>query len=126
MDVPLDKMLARLSPQRQVRIAARTQELIAEVRTLAELRKAQKLTQQRMAEILGIKEESVSSIENRADLLISTLRKYVQAVGGKLTLQVTFPDRPTVVLSSLSSKIISAPRGDSATKTPGAGRRAAG
>lgn len=129
MSVPLDKMLARLTPERRARVEARTQELVAEVQTLAELRKAQKLTQQRLAKVLGVKQESVSNIENRADLLISTLRNYVQAAGGTLSLQVTFPDRPTVVLSSLGSTadgVRRRGRAKAGVKKPVARRRTAG
>ena len=101
--VPLSEVMARLSPERRARIEARTAELIAEELTLAELRKAQKLTQQKLAKTLGIKQESVSSIETRADMLLSTLRSYVRAVGGELSLKVTFPDRPAVELSTLKT-----------------------
>jgi DNA-binding XRE family transcriptional regulator len=99
--VPLSEVMARFSPERRAKIEARTAELIAEELTLAELRKAQKLTQQKLAKTLGIKQESVSSIETRADMLLSTLRGYVKAVGGELSLKVTFPDRPPVELSTL-------------------------
>jgi transcriptional regulator with XRE-family HTH domain len=72
--------------------------------TLQDLRKARELTQQRMAELLGIKQANVSRIEKRSDLLLSTLGSYVAAMGGRLRLVAEFPDRPPVVLSKLSGE----------------------
>lgn len=101
--VLLKEILARFSPESRARVDARAAELIATELSLAELRKAQKLTQQKLAKLLGIKQESVSSIETRADMLLSTLRGYVKAVGGDLTLKVSFPDRPSVELTTLKT-----------------------
>ena len=70
--------------------------------TLRELRKARKLTQARVAKKLGITQDSVSRLEKRSDLLLSTLRKTVKAMGGNLFLVAEFPDRPPVVLSGIS------------------------
>ena len=69
--------------------------------TLSDLRKARDLTQERMAEALEIGQEGVSRLERRSDLLLSTLRSYVEAMGGSLELVATFPDRPPVCLSGL-------------------------
>ena len=65
-------------------------------------RKARKLTQVRMAKQLGITQDSVSRLEKRSDLLLSTLRKTVEAMGGKLSLVAEFPDRAPVVLSGIA------------------------
>jgi transcriptional regulator with XRE-family HTH domain len=70
--------------------------------TLQELRRARKLTQVRMAKELGIGQDGVSKLEKRADLMISTLRKAVEALGGSLFLIADFPDRSPVVLSGIS------------------------
>jgi len=70
--------------------------------TLRELRKARKLTQVRIAKTLGIKQDSVSRLEKRSDVLLSTLRKTVEAMGGTLSLVAQFPDRGPVLLSALS------------------------
>jgi len=75
--------------------------LIADELTLRDLRKAQDLTQKRMAELLGIGQDNVSRLESRSDMLLSTLRSYIDAMGGSLELIVRFPDRPAVALSSL-------------------------
>jgi DNA-binding XRE family transcriptional regulator len=93
---------ARMPAARQAKIAARTQALLAEEMTLRDLRKAQKLTQEQMAVALNIGQDSVSRIEKRSDFLLSTLRTYVDAMGGSLELVVRFPDRAPVSLSSLA------------------------
>jgi hypothetical protein len=51
-----------------------------------------------MAKALGITQDSVSRLERRSDLLLSTLRKTVEAMGGNLSLVAEFPDRAPVVL----------------------------
>jgi transcriptional regulator with XRE-family HTH domain len=70
--------------------------------TLQELRRARRLTQVRMAKVLNIGQDGVSKLEKRADLMISTLRKTVEALGGRLSLMVEFPDRAPVVLSGIA------------------------
>lgn len=70
--------------------------------TLRELRKARKLTQVRLARKLGVTQDSVSRLEKRSDLLLSTLRKTIEAMGGNLSLIAEFPDRPPVVLSGIA------------------------
>ena len=80
----------------------RAAQLIAEEMTLRELRRARKLSQQRVAKELGIGQEGVSKIEKRADLMISTLRKTVEALGGSLALVAQFPDSEPVILSGIA------------------------
>jgi transcriptional regulator with XRE-family HTH domain len=63
--------------------------------TLQELRQARKLTQVRMAKTLGISQDGVSRLKKRSDLLLSTLRKSVEAMGGNLSLVAEFPDHVT-------------------------------
>jgi transcriptional regulator with XRE-family HTH domain len=70
--------------------------------TLQELRRARKITQVRLAQELGIGQDGVSKLEKRADLMISTLRKTVEAMGGSLSLVAEFPDREPVVLSGIA------------------------
>ena len=65
---------------------------------MRDLRKARKLTQERLAELLHMRQESVSRLEKRSDLLLSTLSSYIKAMGGELKLIVQFPDRPPVQL----------------------------
>ncbi|SRR5579884_3848678 len=102
MSVNVNDKIRRLSAGRRRKIEARAKELIAEEMTLRELRKARKLTQVRMARKLGITQDGVSRLEKRSDLLLSTLQKTVQAMGGNLSLVAEFPDRAPVVLSGLT------------------------
>ena len=99
----LEQKIASLSPVRRRKVEARTTELIAEEQSLRDLRRALTRTQERVAEDLGIGQEGVSRLEQRSDLLISTLRGYVEALGGSLRLVAEFPNRPPVVLSGLAA-----------------------
>lgn len=101
MATKLSDIMAQLPPERRAKIEARAQELILENMTLQDMRKARKLTQESMAELLGIRQDSVSRLEKRADLLLSTLRSYVKAMGGDLKIVAEFPDRPSVIISAL-------------------------
>src|SRR6266849_6337536 len=102
MPTNVDEIIRKLSPARRKKVEARAAELIAEEMTLRELRRASKLTQVRMAKKLGITQDSVSRLEKRSDLLLSTLRKTVRAMGGNLSLVAEFPDRAPVVLSGIA------------------------
>ncbi|MBK1621776.1 transcriptional regulator [Lamprobacter modestohalophilus] len=95
------EVMNSLPEERRARVEARADRLIAEEMTLRDLRKARDLTQVRMAERLGVGQDNVSRLEGRADMLLSTLRNYVQAMGGSLDLIARFPDRPDVTLSGL-------------------------
>jgi len=97
-----DKM-AELSERRRQRIEVRAAELTAEEMSLRDLRQAHRLTQARVGRALKIGQDGVSRLEQRSDLLISTLRGYVEALGGRLSLVAEFPDKDPVVLSGLAS-----------------------
>jgi DNA-binding XRE family transcriptional regulator len=101
----LERIRMELSPVRRKKVEARAAQLIAEEMTLQELRRARKLTQVRMAKALGIGQDGVSKLEKRADLMISTLRKTVEAMGGSLSLVAEFPDRAPVVLSGIAGDV---------------------
>jgi len=101
MGKTLKERLDKLPAARRAKIEARAEELLAEEMSLSDLRRARKLTQMRMAELLGIGQEGISRLEKRSDLLISTLRNYVSRMGGELDLIVRFPDRPAVLLQDL-------------------------
>lgn len=97
----LDQMIGSLSPKRREKIANRTKQLIAEEHALRRMREARGLTQVRIAELMRIRQDSVSRLESRSDLLLSTLKSYVEAMGGSLRLTVEFPDGVAAELSSL-------------------------
>ena len=107
--VSLEEMLARESEEFRESVKQRTAELIAEELNLREMRRLRKLTQARLSRKLKIGQEGVSRIEKRTDLYLSTLRSYVEGVGGKLSLVVEFPDRPPVILTGLGESDPSRP-----------------
>jgi len=84
----LKEKMDSLSPERRKKIEAMTAELITDEKSLRDLRHALALTQEHMAEVLGVGQESISRLEKRSDLLLSTLRGYVKAMGGELRLSL--------------------------------------
>src|SRR5882724_6751406 len=104
MAVNVNDKIRKLSPAQRKKVEARAEDLVAEEMTLRELRRARKLTQVRIAKTLGITQDSVSRLEKRSDLLLSTLRKTVEAMGGNLSLIAEFPDRAPVVISSIAEE----------------------
>ena len=101
MSTTLEEKMAALAPDRRERIEAETERLHQEYLTLQELRKAKALTQTQLAETLGIRQATVAKMEKRSDLMISTLRRHVEAMGGRLNLVVEFPGRMSVRLGGL-------------------------
>ena len=97
----LKEKMAELSPERRARIEAETERLHQEYLTLQELRKAKALTQVQLAATLGIRQATIAQMEKRSDLMLSTLRSYVEAMGGRLNLIVEFPDHTPVILTGL-------------------------
>lgn len=93
----LDDVLAELPKNRRERVEARAMELA----TLKDLRQASLQTQEQLAAVLGVGQDTISRLERRSDMLLSTLRQYVESMGGKLELVAQFPDRPPVVISQL-------------------------
>src|SRR5271163_1539444 len=98
MAVNVNDKLKKMSPAQRKKVESRAAELIVEEMSLRDLRRARKLTQVRMAKALGINQDSVSRLEQRSDLLLSTLRKTVEAMGGSLSIIAQFPDRKPVLL----------------------------
>lgn len=91
------------SAQDKKKIETRYKKIKEEYITLQNLRKARELTQERMAEILHVRQENISRLEKRTDMMLSTLRGYVQAMGGDLKLVVEFPNHAPLVLTGLSA-----------------------
>ena len=101
----LEDKLQELSPERRRRVDEQAVALIAEELSLRDLRKALNLTQEQLTESLQNRREGVFRLEQRTDLLLSTLQKHVAAMGGELQLIVQFPDRPPVRLSGLTTAL---------------------
>jgi transcriptional regulator with XRE-family HTH domain len=91
-----DDYMSKLSPERQAKIEARKNELLAEELTLKELRKAREFSQETLADVLGMRQGDLSKFERRADAYLSTIRRYVVAMGGTLDLIATFPNAKPV------------------------------
>lgn len=85
------ELRARMSPERQERNRAAMKATLAEM-PLAELRQARQMTQVTLAELLDTSQPEVSKIERRTDVYVSTLRRYVEAMGGTLEIVAQFPD----------------------------------
>jgi DNA mismatch repair protein MutH len=81
----------KISIEQKAKISERITEALAQM-PLAELRQARKLTQEQIARSMKIKQASVSKMEGQADMYISTLRKYITAMGGELEIVAKFPD----------------------------------
>jgi hypothetical protein len=80
------------------KIRARTRELVAREMSLRDLRHAVNKIQETLARTLNMGQDGVSRLEKRSDLLLSTLRNYVEAVGGNLTLVAQFPDKEPIAI----------------------------
>ncbi len=80
-----------MAPESRVRAGARTRAMLAEMH-LNELRRARALSQEALAERLGATQPEVSRIESRTDMYLSTLRRFVEAMGGELVIVAQFPD----------------------------------
>lgn len=94
-----------LSDERKQKIQARTDELEKEYLTLQELRKAAGLTQTEISRSLNIPQSNVSRLERESDMLLSTLRNYIDAIGGNLTISVELPNKPPICLNLLSDLV---------------------
>lgn len=101
MATTLRNMMEGLPAERRARIEAEADRLHEEYKTLQELRKARELTQVEIANSLNIRQATVAQMEKRSDLMISTLRGYIEGMGGKLKLVVEFPDRAPMQIAGI-------------------------
>jgi hypothetical protein len=92
----LDEFIGALPKEEQSAIETGFQTLNAEYMAMQDLRKAMAFTQEQIAGELHMDQSNLSKLEKRADLLLSTLRRYIEAMGGSLHLVAQFPDRPPV------------------------------
>jgi transcriptional regulator with XRE-family HTH domain len=99
MAIPLDDLLAKLPESERAAIQERAAELMQEVESLGQLRKAREQSQQALAKRLGIQQAAVSKLERRTDLYLSTLREFITALGGELEVVARFPDAPPVKIA---------------------------
>ena len=107
----LDEMIATLPAAQRRAVATRAEALIDEELSLRDLRKALQLTQSDVARRLKKGQDAVSRIEQRDDLLLSTLQSYVAAMNGELEVICRFKDRPAIrlVTGTLSDRAVTQP-----------------
>ena len=91
MTRPFNTLRKKMSPSAQKAAAEKSKQMLNEI-LLQELRQALQMSQERLAEILDTKQANVSRLERRTDMYISTLRCYIQAIGGELDIVARFPD----------------------------------
>jgi len=96
-----DHIVTLLPHDQQTIIAARQQDMTQEVESLRKLRQIAGKAQADIASALNITQPSVSKIEKQTDMHLSTLRNYVEAVGGELELTVKLPKRPVMRIHHL-------------------------
>ena len=91
MAKPFKLLREKMSLEAQRRSAAKTRKMLEEM-PLQELRQARALSQEQIAKTLSIRQASVSKLERRTDMYISTLRSYIKAMGGNLEIVAQFPE----------------------------------
>lgn len=91
-----------MTPEQRQAAAGRAETLAAQYLTMQQLRKARALTQAQLGEVLGKNQVGIAQLEKRSDMLLSTLRSYVEAMGGNLSLVVQFPDQEPVILAGIA------------------------
>ncbi len=107
----LERKLREISPARRKKIRSRARELAAREMSLRELRHAVNKTQKTVARTLNMGQDGISRLEKRSDLLLSTLRNYVEAVGGSLTLLAQFPDKGPITLGGFGEIVAAEEKG---------------
>src|SRR6516162_1728660 len=119
MPVPLKDVLDSLPSKRRADLDRRFKELVNEVESLKELRRISAKSQAKIAKTLKISQPAVSKIEKQTDMYLSTLRGYVEAIGGELDLVVRLPAHRPIRLPRLG-EALSAPAktGSSASRKP--------
>ena len=86
------ELIEAMPPERRQRLEKRFRNSVSAM-PLDALRKAREMTQLQLSEVLGVHQSEVSKIEHRADICVSTLVEYVEALGGHLEIRAVFPDR---------------------------------
>jgi DNA-binding XRE family transcriptional regulator len=90
------ELYGKLPSERRARIESWVKETLQRM-PLEELRQARQLTQTNLATALGVDQGSISKLERRTDMYLSTLRSYIEAMGGTLELRAVFPDGAVVI-----------------------------
>jgi transcriptional regulator with XRE-family HTH domain len=80
-----------MKPASQARASQRTAEMMRDM-PLQELRQARQFSQETLADALDTSQSSISKLERRVDVYVSTLRRYIQSMGGELDIVARFPE----------------------------------
>ncbi len=99
----LEDMLEEFDEAGKARIDAKADAIIHEVEGLSELRKLLDAKQTELAERLGVGQEGISRLERRSDMRLSTLRSYVEGLGGELEIVAKLPEGRRITLSRLGA-----------------------
>lgn len=91
MAKPFRSLRDKMAPEARAAAARKTQAMLRDM-PLQELRQARQLSQEQLAAILQVKQASISKLERRTDMYISTLRHFIEAMGGELEIMAKFPD----------------------------------
>jgi predicted transcriptional regulator len=93
----------RMSPESKKRAQMKA-EILSKDMDLAELRRARDLSQREIAEVLHVGQASIAKLERRTDMYLSTLRRFLNAMGAELEISARFPDRVVRIQSFESIK----------------------
>jgi len=102
MAKPISELINKLPPEVNAQATVKAAQMLTEM-SLSELRKEQGVTQVELADSLGIKQPNVAQMEQREDVYLSTLRSYLEALGGSLEVVARFPDGKTINIRPYSS-----------------------
>jgi transcriptional regulator with XRE-family HTH domain len=96
MAKPFKNLVEKMSAESRTRIRKRTRQMHSEM-ALQELRQAMHLTQQELADLLQMNQAAISKLEHQSDMYVSTLRRFVAAMGGELRIVAHFPQGDVVI-----------------------------
>jgi hypothetical protein len=106
MTKKLSEIMAQLPEDRQAKIKAKAEQLLSEIKSeeilLQNICQAQQLTKEKIKEVLGVDQEGIFTIEKQTDLLLSTLKNYLNNMGGDLKIIVEFPEHNPLIIDSLT------------------------
>jgi transcriptional regulator with XRE-family HTH domain len=104
MKKTLNDHLKALPNERRQKVEARAKEILVEEMSLQELRKALEHSQKKLAEKLQVNQGEISKIEHRTDMYVSTLRDYIEAMGGTLEITASFPNSPPIKINQFETE----------------------
>jgi Helix-turn-helix domain len=100
---PFSELTKNFPPERRARVAEKVQ-LLKQEMALAELRKARQQSQADLAARLQVHQPAIAKMEHRADMYVSNLRRFIEAMGGTLEIVAHFPEGSVRLLTSVRSK----------------------